>query len=59
MPERYRDQVDVRAFGTGERIVFLPYTREIFAETREWAQERDLFPEMPASLASYDEAALA
>ena len=59
VPERYRDQVDVRAFGTGERIVFLPYTREIFAETREWAQERDLFPEMPASLASYDEAALA
>jgi len=51
--------VDLRAFGTGERIVFLPYTREIFAETREWAQERDLFPEMPASLASYDEAALA
>ena len=59
VPEKYRDQVDVRAFGTGERIVFLPYTREIFAETREWAQDRDLFPEMPPSLASYDEAALA
>jgi hypothetical protein len=26
VPEKYRDQVDVRAFGTGERIVFLPYT---------------------------------
>ena len=58
VPEKYRDQVDVRAFGTGERIVFLPYTREIFAATQEWAQDRDLFPEMP-SLASYDEATLA
>src|SRR5215472_7146004 len=24
VPEKYREQVDVRAFGTGERIVFLP-----------------------------------
>lgn len=28
VPEKYREQVDVRAFGTGERIVFLPYTRK-------------------------------
>jgi ABC-type nitrate/sulfonate/bicarbonate transport system substrate-binding protein len=58
VPEKYRDQVDVRAFGTGERIVFLPYTREVFAETQEWARERDLFPQAP-SLASYDQAAMA
>jgi len=49
----------VRAFGTGERVVFLPYTREIFAATQDWARERDLFPEMSSSPASYDEAALA
>ena len=24
VPEKYREQVDVRTFGTGERIVFLP-----------------------------------
>lgn len=30
-PAKYRHQVDVRTFGTGERIVFLPYTREVFA----------------------------
>jgi hypothetical protein len=28
VPEKYREQLDVRTFGTGERIVFLPYTRE-------------------------------
>ena len=27
-PAKYREQVDVRAFGTGERIVLLEYTRE-------------------------------
>ena len=59
VPEKYRDQVDVRAFGTGERIVFLPYTREVFASTRQWAQSRNLFPDLPPSLASYDEAVLA
>ena len=59
VPEKYHDQVDVRAFGTGERIVFLPYTREIFAATQEWVRERDLFPELPPSPASYEEAALA
>jgi ABC-type nitrate/sulfonate/bicarbonate transport system substrate-binding protein len=59
VPEKYRDQVDVRAFGTGERIVFLPYTREVFASTRQWAQSRNLFPDLPSALASYDEAVLA
>jgi ABC-type nitrate/sulfonate/bicarbonate transport system substrate-binding protein len=59
VPEKYRDQVDVRAFGTGERIIFLPYTREVFTETREWVRERDLFPDMPPAPADYDQAALA
>ena len=58
VPEKYRDRVDVRAFGAGERIVFLPYTREVFAATQQWARERDLFPELPSSPASYEEAAL-
>jgi hypothetical protein len=59
VPEKYRDQVDVRAFGTGERIIFLPYTREVFAATGQWVRDRDLFPELPVPAASYDEAALA
>jgi NitT/TauT family transport system substrate-binding protein len=59
VPEKYRDQVDVRAFGTGERIVFLPYTRDAFTSAREWALSRNLVPEPPASLAGYDEAVLA
>jgi hypothetical protein len=58
VPEKYHDQVDVRAFGTGERIVFLPYTKEVFAATQQWTAERNLFPAMPDSAAGYDEVAL-
>ena len=58
VPEKYREQVDVRAFGTGERIVFLPYTREVFAATQDWTQAHKIFPGLPPSLLSYDEAAL-
>ena len=56
VPEKYRDQVDVRAFGTGERIVFLPYTSEVFDATRQWTEARSLFPGAPS--AGYDEVAL-
>ena len=56
VPGKYRDQVDVRAFGTGERVVFLPYTRENFEATRQWTESHNLFSGAPS--ASYDEAAL-
>jgi hypothetical protein len=59
VPEKYRDQVDVRSFGTGERIVFLPYSREVFDATQEWIGARDLFPESAGPAVSYDDAALA
>jgi hypothetical protein len=58
VPEKHREKVDVRAFGTGERIVFLPYTREVFAQTRQWTQAHQLFAGAAAE-AGYDEAILA
>ena len=47
VPERYRDQVDVRRFSAGERIVFLPYTQEVFDRTQDWIHERGIFEEKP------------
>lgn len=47
VPERYRDQVDVRLFSSGERIVFLPYTEETFRQTQAWIRERALFDTAP------------
>ena len=35
---------NVRRFGPGERIVFEPYSRETYELTREWVNERDIFP---------------
>src|SRR5215510_12217989 len=40
VPQKYQDRVDVHSFGTGERIVFLPYTREVFDATEEWIGAR-------------------
>jgi hypothetical protein len=42
-PERFRDQMDTRRFGPGERIVFEPYSREIFESSRQWIAERNIF----------------
>jgi hypothetical protein len=45
IPAHLRDQVDVRGFGMGERVVFLPYTREMYERSQRWMQERRLFPD--------------
>ena len=58
VPEKYRDQVDVRAFGVGERIVFLPYTPELFTATQDWTEAHNIFPEPAAAPARYEQAAL-
>ena len=45
--------------GTGERIVFLPYTEEVFAATQQWTQAHQIFDGAGPSAASYREAAWA
>ncbi len=45
LPERFHDIVDTRRMGPGERIVFEPYTREVFDESREWIAAHDIFPD--------------
>ena len=42
-PERFRDQIDTRLFGPGERIVFEPYSKDIFEQSREWIDEKGIF----------------
>jgi len=45
LPEDLRAGVDVRRFGPGERIVFEPYTREMYEGAQEWVMERGIFEE--------------
>jgi hypothetical protein len=47
IPERYKASIDVRRLGPGERIVFLPYSEAVYAQTQAWLQERGLFDVRP------------
>ena len=55
-PVRFLDQMDTRRWGPGERIVFEPYTKEVFDQSFEWIRSREIFD--PASMGSgnYEEA---
>jgi NitT/TauT family transport system substrate-binding protein len=45
LPERFRDLVDIESFGPGERLVFEPYTKEMFDDTHRWMASWKLFPD--------------
>jgi ABC-type nitrate/sulfonate/bicarbonate transport system substrate-binding protein len=59
IPEKYHSMCDVRAFGTGERIVFEPYTREMFESTHRWMLQKDIFEADKIGQAPYESAVLA
>ncbi len=42
-PVRYHARMDTRRWGPGERIVFEPYSKEIYEETFKWIDERGIF----------------
>jgi NitT/TauT family transport system substrate-binding protein len=56
IPERFRDKVDVRRFGAGERVVSQPYTRAMFEKTQAWMHARKLFDAAPDAGVSYEQA---
>ena len=58
-PARFRDQMDTRRWGPGERIVFEPYTREAFEEAREWIADRGIFTPGEMGAGRYDDAIMA
>jgi NitT/TauT family transport system substrate-binding protein len=57
LPEDLLALVDVRRFGPGERIVFEPYTREVYERTQRWMQSWNLF-ETGAIESRFEEAVL-
>lgn len=58
MADEFKPLVDVRAFGPGERLVFEPYTQEVYEQTHRWMQKLELFPEGQAAEADYRTAVL-
>jgi len=54
-PERFVDTMDTRLFGPGERLVFEPYTEEMYLNTQKWILERGIFVEGNPIQRSYQE----
>jgi hypothetical protein len=59
LPEDLAEGIDVRRFGPGERIVFEPYTREMFDRTHRWLESWDLFDSATAARPRYEDAVIA
>ncbi len=57
-PPRFHAIMDTRRWGPGERIVFEPYTKEVFEESFGWIAERGIFPEGGMGAGRYEEAVI-
>lgn len=55
-PERFLDQMDTRRWGPGERVVFEPYTKEVYEQSFEWIGQRRIFGQGEMGRGDYDEA---
>jgi hypothetical protein len=57
-PSRFHDVMDTRRWGPGERLVFEPYTKEVFEESFKWIAERAIFPEGKMGSGRYEESVI-
>jgi hypothetical protein len=57
-PARFLDQMYTRRWGPGERIVFEPYTKEVFEESFKWIAERKIFPEGGMGAGRYEDSVI-
>ena len=57
-PERFHAAMDTRRWGPGERLVFEPYTKEVFEESFEWIAARGIFQEGQMGSGHYESAVI-
>jgi len=55
-PKRFHDKMDTRRWGPGERIVFEPYSRDVFDDSRAWIKEHGIFDGGDLGAKAYDHA---
>jgi hypothetical protein len=53
-PDRFHAMMDTRRWGPGERIVFEPYSKEVFEESFEWIAKHHIFAEDGMGSGEYD-----
>lgn len=57
-PDRFHSRMDTRRWGPGERLVFEPYTKEVYEESFEWIAKHRIFADGGMGAGRYDEATL-
>ena len=55
-PVRFHAMMDTRRWGPGERIVFEPYTKEVFEESFNWIREHKIFDPKAMGIGRYEDA---
>lgn len=55
-PARFQSLMDPRRWGPGERLVFEPYTKEVFEESFSWIAAHHIFPEGQMKPSRYEDA---
>jgi hypothetical protein len=55
-PVRFHATMDTRRWGPGERLVFEPYTKDVFEKSFEWIAEHGIFPEGAMGSGKYEDA---
>jgi hypothetical protein len=58
MPDDIAALVDVHRFGPGERIVFEPYTQEMYETTQRWMSDHDLLDSQLKNESTFDSVVL-
>ena len=57
-PLRYHAMMDTRRWGPGERLVFEPYTKEVYEETFKWIADHGMFADTGMGSGNYEEAVI-
>ena len=55
-PVRYHPMMDTRRWGPGERLVFEPYTKEVYDETFKWIADHGIFADTGMGSGRYEDA---
>jgi hypothetical protein len=57
-PDRFHPMMDTRRWGPGERLVFEPYTKEVYEESFRWIADHQIFREGAMGAGRYENATL-
>jgi ABC-type nitrate/sulfonate/bicarbonate transport system substrate-binding protein len=57
-PDRFHPIMDTRRWGPGERIVFEPYSKEVFEQSFDWIAQHKIFAEGGMGLGNYDQSTI-